>query len=157
MTADLICYKICANCSYNGPYFCTVKSNLSDLMRDLNMQILDPCLISKVVAAHLLHHGWQFFVIDINECSPIPGRSNNCTQICINTDGSYYCSCNSGYFDPYHNGTCIGMTSRTYRAHFWKYILPLAAKSALCALIFQNLHCSVQFGRKCVTHSSAPR
>ncbi|KAK1400878.1 Wall-associated receptor kinase [Heracleum sosnowskyi] len=32
---------------------------------------------------------------DINECAP--GNNKECQQICINTPGSYYCSCNHGY------------------------------------------------------------
>ncbi|KAK1400883.1 putative wall-associated receptor kinase-like 11 [Heracleum sosnowskyi] len=31
----------------------------------------------------------------INECAP--GNNHECQQICINTPGSYYCSCNHGY------------------------------------------------------------
>ena len=32
---------------------------------------------------------------DINECSN--ATSNICNQTCINTPGSYYCACYSGY------------------------------------------------------------
>ncbi len=34
-----------------------------------------------------------FVLADINEC----GGENGCTQVCNNTDGSFQCSCFSGY------------------------------------------------------------
>ena len=34
------------------------------------------------------------YVLDINECQTDNG---GCTQTCINTDGSYRCSCQNGY------------------------------------------------------------
>ena len=34
------------------------------------------------------------YIIDINECTE---NSDGCAQICVNTAGSYYCSCRSGY------------------------------------------------------------
>ena len=38
---------------------------------------------------------WQLFLfLDINECT---SRPHNCAQVCINTAGSFTCSCNSGY------------------------------------------------------------
>lgn len=33
---------------------------------------------------------------DINECTPNGGRGE-CEQMCTNTNGSYYCSCQTGY------------------------------------------------------------
>ena len=36
----------------------------------------------------------SFFFLDVNEC--IDG-SNNCEQVCENTEGSFSCSCNSGF------------------------------------------------------------
>jgi len=32
--------------------------------------------------------------VDINECL---ANNGNCGQNCINTAGSYYCTCNTGY------------------------------------------------------------
>ena len=40
----------------------------------------------------LLHS--VFFPLDVNECATENGA---CSQNCINTQGSYYCNCNSGY------------------------------------------------------------
>ena len=43
---------------------------------------------------------------DINEC--IRG-TDICEQICLNSQGSYYCSCNSGYFLDANGYSCHGM------------------------------------------------
>ena len=46
------------------------------------------------------------FYVDIDECQL---DIDNCTQQCTNTDGSYYCSCYTGYiFNSSNNHTCIG-------------------------------------------------
>ena len=46
-----------------------------------------------------------FFHTDVNECLSING---NCSQICTNTLGSYYCSCTAGYMLNADNQTCVG-------------------------------------------------
>ena len=45
----------------------------------------------------------QYSFIDIDECN-----SNPCEQMCINTAGSYRCSCHSGYIQNQNN--CEGIT-----------------------------------------------
>ena len=47
----------------------------------------------------------DLFPIDINECAIMNG---NCSQICTNTNGSFMCSCNSGYQLNSNNQSCIG-------------------------------------------------
>jgi len=42
--------------------------------------------------------------VDINECS---GR-NNCSDVCVNTAGGFYCTCKSGYELSSDQITCIG-------------------------------------------------
>lgn len=45
------------------------------------------------------------FTADINECEP----SNDCMQKCINTDGSYNCSCDEFFKpDPADWRNCLG-------------------------------------------------
>ena len=46
----------------------------------------------------------SFFILDIDECQ----LSNICNQSCINTGGSYYCDCESGYQLTTDNSTCRG-------------------------------------------------
>ena len=47
-----------------------------------------------------------FFSSDINEC--ING-TQNCSQICTNTNGSFMCDCNSGYLLDTDKISCNGM------------------------------------------------
>ena len=42
---------------------------------------------------------------DINECLT---NNGNCAQLCNNTDGSYKCSCGSGYALAANDITCTG-------------------------------------------------
>ena len=43
---------------------------------------------------------------DINECST---GTSDCQQFCINTNGSYYCDCETGYTLKNDNTSCDGM------------------------------------------------
>ena len=45
--------------------------------------------------------------VDINECEGY----NDCHQICTNTEGSYYCSCDTGFVLTADNRTCQGYYS----------------------------------------------
>jgi len=47
----------------------------------------------------------MYYFLDINECLD---NNAGCNQICENTNGSYYCSCNSGFEMSSDNHTCIG-------------------------------------------------
>lgn len=51
--------------------------------------------------------GYSFFVLDIDECT----RNDVCNNgVCINTNGSYTCTCNSGYStDPIDPNNCVGI------------------------------------------------
>ena len=43
---------------------------------------------------------------DINECAEL---TDGCAQICVDTDGSYHCSCDSGYSLSSDNFGCNGV------------------------------------------------
>ena len=45
-------------------------------------------------------------VADVNECAE---DTDNCAQICTDTDGSYVCSCASGYLLTNDSHGCDGM------------------------------------------------
>ena len=45
-------------------------------------------------------------IADINECLM---NNGGCSQICINTNGSFMCSCLTGYSLSIDNTTCQGM------------------------------------------------
>ena len=54
------------------------------------------------------------FGTDIDECST---NSHGCSQVCINTDGSYNCSCHDGYLKQFRYfcfGNKIGILSVYY-------------------------------------------
>ena len=44
-------------------------------------------------------------IIDIDECE---ANQHNCTQLCNNIDGSYFCDCVAGYSLDSDNITCNG-------------------------------------------------
>ena len=48
-----------------------------------------------------------FAYIDIDECI-----QSSCNGTCINTNGSYHCSCPVGYFYDAQEGQCVGMSQR---------------------------------------------
>ena len=52
---------------------------------------------------------YSFLSSDIDECAL---GTNNCNQICHNTIGSYYCSCNPGYHLLNHPHICSGILMR---------------------------------------------
>ena len=52
---------------------------------------------------YLLHNHCQYCV-DINECEGY----NDCHHTCINTEGSYYCSCDTGFSLSADNRSCTG-------------------------------------------------
>ena len=49
-----------------------------------------------------------FVTVDINECL----EYNDCHQICSNTEGSYECSCDTGFVLKTDNRTCKGNFNR---------------------------------------------
>ena len=56
---------------------------------------------------------------DINECTP----SAPCEQVCINTPGSFQCSCNAGYVMDSNGRNCTGAFIALY--HEKSHILAL--------------------------------
>ena len=50
----------------------------------------------------------MIIITDINECED--KQNNNCSHHCNNTEGSYQCSCPSGYIPDDSDGfTCLGI------------------------------------------------
>ena len=65
-------------------------------------------------------------VADFNECNDT--SNNKCDHICTNTNGSYECSCRTGYeLDKTNNVSCIG---KNY--HFVKI-------KHLCTIVFTSI------------------
>ena len=51
---------------------------------------------NKYICFLLLSYYFFYLCIDINECNPAK-ELHRCSQTCINTEGSYNCSCTEGY------------------------------------------------------------
>ena len=66
--------------------------------------------------------------IDIDECS-LNITSHDCDQVCINTNGGHYCSCEEGYALKEDRRSCEGMHVFT---HFMKLF------SAACMYDYKN-------------------
>ena len=64
-------------------------------------------LINQCSHIHLCMSNLNYFA-DINECE----EYNDCHQMCTNTNGSYYCSCNIGFALTADNRTCTGWFTR---------------------------------------------
>ena len=55
-----------------------------------------------------INHGIYVYTLDIDECG-ISGLGGMCSQVCVNTPGSYECQCNIGYRLSSDGFTCEGI------------------------------------------------
>ncbi len=53
------------------------------------------------------------YTADINECEGF----NDCEHVCVNTDGSFTCSCNPGFTLAIDEKRCIGERVKYYPDH----------------------------------------
>ena len=51
-------------------------------------------------------------MLDIDECT---ANTDGCEQVCTNNDGSFECSCNSGFTLDSNERTCSGKKKVTIR------------------------------------------
>ena len=64
-----------------------------------------------------------YIMVDINECDT---NNGDCSQNCINTDGSYHCECDDGYYlDETDSKTCY----RKQPSYVYKTLLILLSCS----------------------------
>ena len=85
----------------------------SACMTKCTLSLLKPHSVLKLELSDYLlpthKHGVQpYSPSDIDECA---NGTHHCDQICINTLGSYTCSCNFGYLLHYNGTTCNGKSS----------------------------------------------
>ena len=62
--------------------------------------------------------------LDVNECGMLNG---GCQHQCKNTNGSYLCQCNSGFFLNGNGRTCSGKLKKNNL--FWPIFLPNGSQS----------------------------
>ena len=53
----------------------------------------------------LLYGSYVISLLDNNECL---SGNGGCQEVCVNTNGSYYCDCQTGYRLKSDNISCIG-------------------------------------------------
>ena len=63
------------------------------------------CIYSTCKCLYVCMHEYNVPSADINECT---SGSDLCSQVCINSDGGYKCSCNDGYKLQDDEVTCVG-------------------------------------------------
>ena len=90
------CSQSCTNTV--GSYFCSCVAGYA---LNANRKSCD----GKCVLMLNWLLNWHYFNIDVNECASSNG---NCSHICTNTIGSYYCSCITGYQLNVDGKTCNG-------------------------------------------------
>ena len=62
-------------------------------------------LVRSLKGNQTLHKFTFLICVDINECIE---ETDDCAQNCINTNGSYICSCNTGYYIDIDGRSCNG-------------------------------------------------
>ena len=113
------CTHGCVNTE--GSYFCTCPAGY-ELREDNNTcsgELMATCVgVDKIMCILLtlyLKKSWNshhFFSIsihysqpDLDECTK---GTQDCTDGCVNTEGSYYCTCPGGYELKGDKATCVG-------------------------------------------------
>lgn len=87
------CEQICHNT--NGSYYCSCNYSYAI---NSDGHHCDGKFYPKLLRLF-------FFIVDVNECDL---GIHGCSQICVNTNGSYTCVCNAGYHLMSNQKTCTG-------------------------------------------------
>ena len=86
--------------------------------------------VNMIIQFRLLVCTWNFHSSDINECD---SENGDCEHICHNTEGSFYCTCHSGYQLNSDERTCTGNTLCGYISLNSSYtIVQVQQPSLLC-------------------------
>ncbi len=93
-----------------------------------------------------------FISVDIDECS---SNNGGCSQICINTMGSFFCDCNAGYSLDGEGRTCNGASSvrqdsLVQRFVVWKHsVCTCCARQSLGIACREDMLFITEFARLC--------
>ena len=95
------CQQLCHNAQGSFTCDCNVGYTLNSNKKKCNGKnvIITVLMYTKISKILIL------LFEDINECVK---NTDGCNQNCINTAGSYQCSCNSGYELGLDSQTCVG-------------------------------------------------
>ena len=102
--------------SFSYPFVC--GKNSTSFSPIIIIMIISHCMLISLASSMADHT--NVFSIDIDECTSDDFK--NCSQNCTNTEGSYQCSCYSGYaMDPSDSHTCQGTCIMSYCPNFLPY------------------------------------
>ena len=76
-----------------------------------------------------------YFYVDINECEDM--FYGGCDQICNNTNGSFECSCNTGFESSSDGFLCLGEENNSQNLNY--HLLLRCPKSLEVLLLGSNL------------------
>ena len=91
---DRVCSHFCTNT--NGSYYCSCRGGYTLTNNGY-------CL--GIFFYNLLYGSYDISLLDNNECL---SGNGGCQEVCVNTNGSYYCDCQTGYRLKSDNISCIG-------------------------------------------------
>ena len=77
-------------------------------------------------------------LVDIDECTD---GTDNCTDGCVNTEGSYYCTCSEGYELMDGNNTCVGELTLSYSSCMKDYI---KLKIIFFKIVLRHSYCYIK-------------
>ena len=75
-----------------------------DVILDLSYSLITGLVKVSSLGNAYIANKFVYLYLDLNECR----RYNECAQTCVNTVGSFYCSCWNGYELADDNRTCTG-------------------------------------------------
>ena len=122
----------------------------------MNLQSLSAVIRLILVDLYGFNFILFFSFTDINECVVDNG---GCSQLCINTQGHFYCTCQPEYVLDFNNKTCLGnhredthslvITLKNTACCFRQQHLP-KKKIVICSVQIHNVPLSVPFCNECI-------
>ncbi len=80
-----------------------VAKNSASVLLGSNCQVELNALVGQYKFYNYIKIDSSCFCLDQNECT-----NNPCEQVCVNTDGSFFCLCNVGYALQEDGSSCEG-------------------------------------------------